>query len=141
MCECMFWPTLCTLIKGNYYLQESIPLKHLRSEPWHCFALHAAIGLDEVEIPLRIVDRLLAEFPDATKELLVGDLPLHICTKHYSKHHVDMLRALLKADPSAAKQRDRDGFYPLHTAKNAGYKWNTGLGDLCQAAPYIMDLK
>jgi len=136
------WKTTCTLLKANFYLQQSYPLERLRQEEWYQYSLHSAVGLLHPVCPERVVERLLVEFPTQTKvvEPASSRYPLHIAAAtpfkllSFSMTRAIVLDLLVQANSMIARVHDGQGNYPLELAKTSGYRFKLGLESLTAAS-------
>lgn len=59
------------------------------------------------------------------------------CTVEYNG--TQLLEDLLNISPSAAKEKDARGNYPLHTSLKTGKTWSTGIASLMKINPAVVD--
>jgi hypothetical protein len=137
------YPTLCLLIKGNYYFQNC-PNDSQRlmfeEEPYTNVVRSAAACPTS---PYSFVKRLL----DTQKhQLVIADYsgrktPLHVlCGNEMNCHRSNkesLVALFVKSFAKAATDVDSEGMYPLHIACKAKCTWSTGIEALVNAAPQV----
>lgn len=61
---------------------------------------------------------------------------------HFSNLGDDLVKQILKINPSAAKLHDANGSYPLHLSLYSGKHWfNDGVKEIFEAAPETLALR
>ena len=136
------YPTLCLLLKGNYYFQNS-PRNSQRlmfeEEPYTNLVRSAAAC---PTAPYSFVKRLLET---QKHQLIIGDYigrktPLHVLCgleMNCNRNKDSLVALFVKSSTNAATNLDSEGLYPLHIACKAKYTWSTGIEALVNAAPRI----
>ena len=141
------YPTLCLVIKGNYYFQafpnEAGQLLFDEDPYTNLLRSVAACSI----CPYSFVKRLLET---QAHQLMLADYagrktPLHVlCDRddvHLDANSRPLIALFVESCAMVASEMDNEGLYPLHRACRAGYVWSTGIKELVNAAPAILLLE
>lgn len=141
------YPTLCLVIKGNYYFQtyptEARQLMFDEDPYTNLVRSVAACSF----CPYSFARRLLET---QTHQLMIADYvgrqtPLHVlCDQeeiHRDPNSESLVALFVESCATVTSEMDSEGLYPLHRACKASYTWSTGIEILVKAAPQIVLLE
>eukprot|EP00559_Dactyliosolen_fragilissimus_P007992 CAMPEP_0184870212 /NCGR_PEP_ID=MMETSP0580-20130426/36860_1 /TAXON_ID=1118495 /ORGANISM="Dactyliosolen fragilissimus" /LENGTH=522 /DNA_ID=CAMNT_0027372191 /DNA_START=262 /DNA_END=1830 /DNA_ORIENTATION=- len=146
---------LCKFSSQKVY-NDRLSSKYSKVFAYHL--LGVAIQLGESIVPVDFVSYLIGEHKEILKTVdSCGRTPLHIAASmngrvilHDKSNHrlakddtypSEILKLILKIDPSAASVADRNGNLPLDLATKFGLPWEGGLRDIFMANPEANHLR
>ena len=141
------YPTLCLVIKGNYYFQ-TCPVearqRMFEEEPYTNLVRSVAAC---PFCPYSFASRLLET---QRHQLMLADYvqrqtPLHVlCDQeeiHRDPSRESLVVLFVESCATVTSEMDSEGLHPLHRACRASYMWSSGIKELVQAAPQIVHLE
>lgn len=127
------WEKAEMLLEGAYAYHSSQRIYRI---------VHASVTLDAY-LPPEVLRFAVALFPAqlSEKEESTGRVPLAVAASMHQllmSRSTEMIRLLIEANPKAARIPDHQNRTPLSLAAASGKAWTSGVQDLFQAAPDLI---